>query len=308
VKIGQFMTLWIYTFFVFGPLSMIGTVTAAYQEAKASLEQLEAVFKIKPTPMPENAVRIDRVRSVTYTNVSLSYEEQGSAAINDVSMEIKAGETVAFVGPSGSGKSTMVKLLVGLYMPTKGKVCINNTDMKDLDITSLRHKVGLVAQETQLFAGTLRENLLFVKPDATDKECLEVLDSSRAQSILERGGGLDTIIGEGGIKLSGGEKQRLAIARALLREPDLIVFDEATSSLDSITEKSITDTIRKIEETHKDTIKVLVAHHLSTIIHADRIYVFEKGKIVETGTHSELVANGNLYNALWREQIADTLD
>ncbi|PIR38309.1 MAG: ABC transporter ATP-binding protein [Candidatus Zambryskibacteria bacterium CG10_big_fil_rev_8_21_14_0_10_42_12] len=304
VSIGEFLTLWIYTFFVFGPLSMIGQVTASYQEAKASLEQLEAVFKIKPEPVPADAVRIEHVESVAYEQVSLSYEEKGKAALDGISLNIKAGETVAFVGPSGSGKSTMVKLLAGLYTPTEGTIRINDTDMRKLDITSLRHKVGLVVQETQLFAGTLRENLLFVKPDATDERCLEVLKAAQAQSILDRGEGLDTVIGEGGIKLSGGEKQRLAIARALLRDPDLIVFDEATSSLDSITEKSITDTIKKIEETHPNMIKVLVAHRLSTIMHADRIYVFEKGKIVEMGRHDELVQRGGLYNALWREQIA----
>ena len=304
VSIGQFLTLWIYTFFVFGPLSMIGMVTSSYQEAKASLEQLEAVLKLEPAPVPDDAVYVDHIKGVEYAGVSLSYEGRGKAALEHIDLQIGPGETVAFVGPSGSGKSTMVKLLAGLYMPTHGRVLINNTDMKGIDLTSLRYKIGLVAQETQLFAGTLRENLLFVKPDATDEQCLHVLRSAQAQSILDRGEGLDTVIGEGGIKLSGGEKQRLAIARALLREPDLIVFDEATSSLDSITEKSITSTIKKIEETHPDMIKVLVAHRLSTIVHADRIYVFEKGKIIETGTHNELVAQNGLYNALWREQIA----
>lgn len=308
VSIGQFLTLWIYTFFVFGPLSMIGMVTSSYQEAKASLEQLEAVLKLKPAPVPDDAVQIDHIKDVSYEDVSLSYEGRGKAALEHISISVGAGETVAFVGPSGSGKSTMVKLLAGLYMPTHGKVLINNTDMKDIDLTSLRHKIGLVAQETQLFAGTLRENLLFVKPDATDERCIEVLQAAQAQSILDRGEGLSTIIGEGGIKLSGGEKQRLAIARALLREPDLIVFDEATSSLDSITEKSITSTIKKIEETHPDMIKVLVAHRLSTIVHADRIYVFEKGNIVEVGSHDDLIQKGGLYAALWREQIAASED
>jgi ATP-binding cassette, subfamily B, bacterial len=178
-------------------------------------------------------------------------------------------------------------------------------DVKELDVDELRKKIGLVAQETQLFAGTIRENLLFVKPNATDGDCLEALQLAQAKTIIDRTGqGLDTKIGEGGIRLSGGERQRLAIARALLRSPDLIVFDEATSSLDSITEKAITETIKAIGEVHKKQIKVMVAHRLSTVAHADRIYVFEQGKIIEMGTHSELVSKGGLYGALWREQIA----
>jgi ATP-binding cassette subfamily B protein len=156
-----------------------------------------------------------------------------------------------------------------------------------------------------LFAGTIRENLLFVKPDATDDECRASLAAAQASSILERGGrSLDTRIGEGGMKLSGGEKQRLAIARALLRNPDLIVFDEATSSLDSITEKSITETIRNIARSRPHLMTVLVAHRLSTVAHTDRIYVLEQGTIVEQGTHAALLGLGGLYAALWREQTS----
>lgn len=302
ITLGEYMTLWIYTFFVFEPLRALGTVATSYQEAKASLGQLEEVLKIEPTPIPKDAVVLEEIKNISFKDVSLSYKGSEKEAVSEINLEIKAGESIAFVGPSGSGKSTMIKLLLGLYNPTKGEVDYNNTDLTKINIENLRQRIGLVAQETQLFAGTLRENLLFVKPSATDKECLEALELAQATIITERTGeGLGTKIGEGGLKLSGGEKQRLAIARSLLRHPEILVFDEATSSLDSITEAAITDTIKKIRENLNVT-QILVAHRLSTILHADRIYVFEKGKIIETGTHSDLVEKRGLYYALWREQ------
>jgi ATP-binding cassette subfamily B protein len=305
ITLGQFFTLFFYSFFLFQPLSQLGMVANNYQEAKASLEQLGRVLEQKPAAKPANPQRIDSIKNISYQDVHMAYPSSEREALSGINLEINSGETVAFVGPSGSGKSTMIKLLAGLYAPSQGKLLFNGADVKDLDVDELRRKIGLVAQETQLFAGTIRENLLFVKPSATDEECLHSLELAQAKTIIEKTGqGLDTKIGEGGIRLSGGERQRLAIARALLRGPDLIVFDEATSSLDSITEKAITETIRQIGETHKNQIKVLVAHRLSTIAHADRIYVFEHGKIIETGTHHELVARGGLYAALWREQVA----
>ena len=164
-----------------------------------------------------------------------------------------------------------------------------------------------MSQDTQLFAGTIRDNLLFVNPEATDDECLSALNHASAMSILERAGqGLDTKIGESGIKVSGGERQRLAIARALLRKPDLIIFDEATSSLDSITEKAITETIKNIAKINPDLMIIIVAHRLSTIAHADNIFVLEKGGVIEKGTHKFLLSGGGLYAALWREQIGES--
>jgi ATP-binding cassette subfamily B protein len=202
----------------------------------------------------------------------------------------------------------LLKLLVGLYRPTSGKILLNGSSSDEIDFRTFRRRVGYVAQETQLFAGTIRENLLFVRPDATDAQCLVALDHAAAMPIVERGGkGLDTRIGESGIKISGGERQRLAIARALLRDPELVIFDEATSSLDSITEKSITETIRRIAELRPSLLTVLVAHRLSTVAHADRIYVLERGRLVEQGTHQELLAAGNLYAALWREQQGESI-
>jgi ATP-binding cassette subfamily B protein len=307
VTLGQFFTLLLYSFFVFGPLSELGNVATTYQEAKVSLAKLEEVLAKEKEPVPENAVKLDRIEKIKFDNVSFGYQTGNEEAITNLSLEINRGKTVAFVGPSGSGKSTTIKLIVGLYKATKGKIIYNDTPDEKIDFIALRNRIGLVAQETQLFAGTIRENLLFVRPEATDQECIDALKSASADSLLSRSGqGLDTIIGEGGLKLSGGEKQRLAIARALLRNPDILIFDEATSSLDSITEESITSTIKEIEKTHPDLIKILIAHRLSTVIHADTIYVLEKGSLIEQGTHEELLKQNGPYYALWRQQIASS--
>lgn len=309
ISLGEFFSLLFYSFAVFMPLSMLGTVAASYQEAKASLAELSKILKLKPEVVPSVPRVIGKIEKIEYRNVDLKYSDESKEVLKDIDMEISSGQTVAFVGPSGSGKSTMIKLLAGLYSPSKGNILFNEIDGRELNFNDVRKRIGLVAQETQLFAGTIRENLLFVRPEASDEECLNVLNLVEANHILDRvndsgDSGLDTRIGEGGVKLSGGERQRLAIARALLRKPDIIVFDEATSSLDSITEKKITETIKDIEKIHPELIKVLVAHRLSTIMHADRIYVFEKGRIVEKGTHEELLNLSGLYSALWREQIA----
>lgn len=247
--------------------------------------------------------------SVKFDGVSFAYGEAGGKdgtdkALSDINLEIHGGEVLAFAGYSGSGKTTMIKLLVGLYRPTEGKVLLNGIDGATVDYNALRRRIGYVSQDTQLFSGTMRDNLLFVNPDATDDECWEALRSAAVAEVADRGGkGLDTKIGEGGLKLSGGERQRLAIARAMLRNPDLIIFDEATSSLDSITERSITDTIKEIARTRPNLITVMVAHRLSTIAHADCIYVMQKGRIVESGSHAALLKNSDgLYAALSKEQ------
>ncbi|OGY46370.1 MAG: ABC transporter ATP-binding protein [Candidatus Buchananbacteria bacterium RIFCSPHIGHO2_01_FULL_47_11b] len=305
MTLGEFFTLFVYSFFVFGPLWELGSVITQYQDAKAANEQLEAVFARPAEPKPKNPHTVGQLTSITLNGVAFSYQHANQPAVSGVNLEITGGQTVAFVGPSGSGKSTIIKLLVGLYKPTAGELRYNGIDCHQIDFEKFRKRIGLVAQETQLFAGTIRENLLFVNPRASDKDCLNVLHQAAADSILQRAkAGLDTKIGEGGLKLSGGERQRLAIARALLRNPELIIFDEATSSLDSITEKSITETIRQVEKSRPNLITILVAHRLSTINHAEKIYVLEKGKIIETGNHAQLVTKGGLYAALWRQQTA----
>lgn len=303
ITFGEFFGLWIYQFFIFEPLNMLGVISNQYQETSASMEKLQKILDMKPEEKPNNPIVLDSLESISYENVTFIYNETGVASIRDVSLKINKGETVAFVGPSGAGKTTIIKLMLGIYKPTNGKILLNGEDSEQVDYDLLKRRVGYVSQETQLFAGTIRENLLFVKPEATDEQCLEALSHSSAINIIERnGGGLDTKIGEGGIKISGGERQRLAIARALLRDPDLIIFDEATSSLDSMTEKEITDTIKSIAKIRPNLITVMIAHRLSTVIHADNIFVLEKGMLVEEGSHENLVATDGLYHALWRQQ------
>jgi ATP-binding cassette, subfamily B, bacterial len=305
ITLGQFFSLFIYSFFIFSPLGDLGTVSQQYQESRASMEALQHIMSSRPEPKPISPVAVPAISEIEFRDVSFQYPSGSYPALRNADFSVQNGGTVAFVGPSGSGKTTVMKLLLGLYRPTQGNIFVNGIDSLKISFQEFRNRIGLVAQETQLFAGTVRDNLLFVRPDASDDECLEVLDQAQALPIIERGGrGLETRIGEGGIKISGGERQRLAIARALLRNPELIIFDEATSSLDSITEKAITSTIREIGENRRDLMVVLVAHRLSTVAHADVIYVLEHGEIIEQGSHEELLSKGGLYEALWREQLA----
>ncbi len=303
ITLGALFSLLFYSFFIFGPLAELGTVAQRYQEARASLDALEEILALPPQAKPAKPVHLGKITRVTYEDVSFTYPSTDIPSVKNISIDIHAGETVAFAGSSGSGKSTLVKLLTGLYSPTHGSIRVNDTDMKRLDSEAVRMRIGMVSQETQLFAGTLRENLLFVNPRATEEECLTALAHANATHLISRGEkGLDNKIGEGGIKLSGGEKQRLAIARALLRNPDVLIFDEATSALDSITEHAITETIQHIKESRPHVICVIIAHRLSTIAHADRILVLEKGRVVEEGTHAQLVRKKGLYYAFWRQQ------
>lgn len=305
ISLGQFFTLLFYSFFLFNPLGEFGNVASQYQEAKGSMEALQKVLDIPTAKKPEKHISLPPITSIEFKNVGFAYGESRKNVLSAVNLKLQAGTSTAFVGPSGSGKTTLIKLIVGLYAPTKGSVLIDGADSHSVDYDEFRKRIGYVSQETQLFAGTIRENLLFVNPRATDDECLEALKHASATSILERSGqGLDTRIGESGIKVSGGERQRLAIARALLRNPDLIIFDEATSSLDSITEKEITNTIRGIGMIRPNLMMIMVAHRLSTVAHADTIYVLEKGKIIEGANHEKLLLRQGLYAALWREQSA----
>jgi ATP-binding cassette, subfamily B, bacterial len=305
ITVGQFFSLWIYSFFIFGPLQELGNIINIYRETEASLNMYEGILRIPKEPKPLNPLPLDDLRTLSFERVSFQHQSASSPAVSDISFSVRRGETIAFVGPSGAGKTTLVKLLVGLYPPGSGSVLYNGLPGTDINLDDLRERIGFVTQDTQLFSGTIRENLQFVNPTATDEQCLEVLRKAACDSLLARADrGLDTVIGEGGVKVSGGEKQRLSIARALLRRPQLLVFDEATSSLDSLTEEGIVDTIRDVAA-GGDAITILIAHRLSTILHADRIYVLEQGRVVETGGHDELVARKGLYYAMWRQQIGE---
>ena len=305
ITVGEFFSLFIYSFFIFGPLQSLGDIINIYREAEVSLNNFETLLN-KPVELkPERPVKLGEIRNIEFQNVVFRHQSANRHAINGISFKVTEGETVAFVGPSGSGKTTLVKLLVGLYTPQQGKILFNQFAGDKFDFDELREKIGFVTQDTQLFSGTIKENLLFVNPKATDADCLEVLRKAAAKDLLERAeNGLDTMIGEGGIKVSGGEKQRLSIARALLRNPHLIIFDEATSALDSLTEEEISKTIRDVS-LRKDLITVMIAHRLSTVMHADMIYVLERGNIVESGKHEELLELKGLYYAMWRQQIGE---
>ena len=305
ITVGQFFSLWIYSFFIFGPLQELGNIINIYRETEASLNIFESILQIPKEPKPVSPLPLDDVRTLDFDRVTFQHRSATSPAISNITFHARRGETIAFVGPSGAGKTTLVKLLVGLYPPGSGRILYNGIPSDEIDLDALRERIGFVTQDTQLFSGTIRENLLFVNPHATDAECLDVLRRASCDSLLARASnGLDTVIGEGGVKVSGGEKQRLSIARALLRRPQLLVFDEATSSLDSLTEEGIVETIRDVANTG-ESITILIAHRLSTILHADRIYVLERGRIVETGRHDDLVAQKGLYFAMWRQQIGE---
>jgi ATP-binding cassette, subfamily B, bacterial len=303
ITIGEFFTLLFYSFFVFNPLSRLGEVASSYQQARASLEKLDEVLSIPPKEKPKDAVKLDSINSIAFENVSFSYNSDEIVSVDSVSFALSKGMHVSFAGESGSGKSTIIKLLLGLYEPTKGRILFNGIDSKKIDFDNLRRRVGFVSQETQLFAGSIRENLLFVNPSASDSECIRVLKAARIDGLVSRSHkGLDAIIGEGGIKLSGGEKQRLAIARALLRKPEIIIFDEATSALDSATESSIIRTIDEIKKEYPDLMMIGIAHRLSTIIHSKTVFVLQEGRIVECGSHAQLLGKGGLYSAFWKQQ------
>jgi len=302
---GQLLTLTFYSFFIFGPLQEIGNIIITYREAEASLNNFHNLMIKAPEMKPDSPIHFGNIEELEFQNVKFKHQSAQQPALSNISFDVKSGETIAFVGPSGSGKTTLVKLSVGLYRPLEGKILYNHTDGAHIDFDTLRTQIGFVTQDTQLFAGTIKENLLFVNPDATDEEILDVLHKASCQSLLSRADkGIETLIGEGGIKISGGEKQRLSIARALLRHPHLLIFDEATSSLDSLTEEEITNTIKDVSS-QREQITILIAHRLSTIMHADRIYVLEKGEVIETGTHESLISQMGLYYAMWRQQIGE---
>ncbi len=305
ITAGQYLSLTFYSFFIFGPMQEIGNVILSYREAEASLNNMHTLLNKPVEYTPEKPEAINGIEEVKFDDVTFKHNSSNRPALEDISFNVKLGETVAFVGPSGSGKTTLVKLLVGLYHPIKGHIYYNGHDEANIDYEELRHQMGLVTQDPQLFSGTIKENLLFVNPGATEDEITAVLQKAACQNLLSRAEhGLDTVIGEGGLKLSGGERQRISIARALLRQPRLMIFDEATSALDSLTEEDISQTIRAITSLRQH-ITIMIAHRLSTIMHADRIYVLEKGNIVETGSHSSLLEEKGLYYAMWRQQIGE---
>lgn len=302
---GELISMQFISTGIIGPLQDLGSIILSYREAEASLALFNELMKKEPEYRPEEPIDVGEIEHLRFADVTFRHRKATSNAIENISFEAGIGDTIAFVGPSGSGKSTLVKLLVGLYTPVSGDILYDGVSSRDIRYNRMRKQLGFVTQDTQLFSGTIRDNMKFVKPDATDEEINIALEKASATNIVyNNGNSLDTILGEGGKKVSGGEKQRLSIARALLRKPRLLIFDEATSALDSLTEEQITETVKEISLL-KQQITILIAHRLSTIMHADTIYVLEKGKIVEQGSHDELVDKKGLYYAMWRQQIGE---
>ena len=301
---GELISMQFISTAIIGPLQDLGSIILSYREAEASLQAFNELMAKEPEFRPEDPTEIGAFEKLGFEGVTFRHKNASVNALDAISFEAKLGDTIAFVGPSGSGKSTLVKLLVGLYTPVKGTIYYDGVPSRNIRYNHMRRQLGFVTQDTQLFSGTIRENLLFVKPDATDAEMMSALKQAAADGLAGLEKGLNTLLGEGGKKLSGGEKQRLSIARALLRNPRLLIFDEATSALDSLTEEQITATVREVSRSNRQ-ITVLIAHRLSTILHADTIFVLEKGRITEQGSHAELLARKGLYYAMWRQQIGE---
>jgi len=302
ITIGQFFALFLYFSLLLNPLQETGGIVQLYAEAEASLKNVRAILASPQEARPAAPVKVGPIETLGFDHVVFQHNGNPRPALQDISFQVSRGETIAFAGPSGAGKTTIIKLLLGLYAPRSGAVTYNGVPTSALDLDRIRERIGLVTQDSQLFSGSLRDNLLFVRPEASDSECLEALRQAAASELLLRASqSLDAVIGEGGLKLSGGEKQRVAIARALLRQPEVLIFDEATSSLDSLTESEISQTIRELSR-HREFLTILVAHRLSTLCHARRIYVLDRGKIVESGTHETLLHQQGLYSRLWLQQ------
>jgi ATP-binding cassette, subfamily B, bacterial len=302
---GELIAMQFISVAIFAPLQELGNIIVAWREADSSLINFAALMNKPIERRPATPVDIGLITHVRFSHVTFRHKGALDDAVSDVSFEAGLGDTIAFVGPSGSGKSTLVKLLVGLYAPTSGGVFYNDISTNDFRYNIARRQIGLVTQETHLFAGSIRENIRYVKPDATDAEILTAMEQAACLYLLEKSPqGLDTVIGEMGMKLSGGERQRLAIARALIRKPPLLIFDEATSALDSLTEEQVSNTVRSISA-RRSQMTLLIAHRLSTIMHADTIVVLEKGCIVEQGTHADLLEKRGLYYAMWRQQVGE---
>ena len=302
---GELIAMQFISTAIFNPLQDLGNMIILYREADASLRTFDILMRKPVETRPDNPVEFGVLENLEFNSVIFRHKTANYNAIDGISFSIKNGQTAAFVGPSGSGKSTLVKLLVGLYLPVYGEILFNGASSKTIRYNPLRRQIGFVTQDTQLYAGSIRENMLFVNPLATEAELMEALKKASATGLIQRAShGIDTILGENGMKLSGGEKQRLSIARALLRKPRLLIFDEATSALDSLTEEEISGTIREISH-RREQMTILIAHRLSTVMHADTIFVLEKGRISEAGSHSELLELKGLYYSMWRQQIGE---
>jgi len=306
IQLGVFSMLVYMTQRLLWPLTALGETLDLYQRAMASCRRIFGVLQVDPVILPGTVELPTPVRgAVRFDQVRFAYNVGHDHVLKELSLEVPAGETHAIVGATGSGKSTVVKLLLRLYEPTSGQITFDDVPIGDLTFESLRRSMGFVAQDVFLFHGTIRENLTYGRPDATDEEVRRAAELAEAATFIEAMPlGYDTLVGERGQKLSGGQRQRLTIARAILRDPAVLVLDEATSAVDNETEAAIQRSMAKVSAGRTT---IVIAHRLSTVRHAHRIHVMEAGQIIESGTHEELVAVGGLYAALWRVQTGETV-
>ncbi|MFB6311998.1 MAG: ABC transporter ATP-binding protein [Salinirussus sp.] len=306
VSVGTFVAFIFYTQRFIWPMAQFGQIINMYQRAYASAERVFGLMETEGR-LADDADAPDLVvhdGAVDYDDVSFAYD--GEPVLADVSFQAAGGETVALVGPTGAGKSTAVKLLMRLYDVDEGTIRIDDQDIRDVSVPSLRQAIGYVSQETFLFYGTVKDNIAYGSPGATDAEIREAAAAAEAHAFIENlPNGYETMVGERGVKLSGGQRQRIAIARAILADPSILVLDEATSDVDTETELLIQ---RSLDRLTADRTTLVIAHRLSTVKDADRIVVLEDGRVVERGTHDELIAADGLYANLWAVQAGEIDD
>lgn len=301
MTIGDFFAFTLYLGFLVAPIVQMGNIGSQMTEAFAGLDRTEEILN---TPTEEEELSRQKelnsiIGTIEFKNIDFSYDEK-TAVIKNISFIAKAGQTIALVGTSGSGKSTIASLASSFINPTKGQILIDGIDLKEINLKSYRKYLGVVLQDDFLFEGTIKENILFSRPDASDEEVQDAVKYAYVNEFSDRfEDGLDTLIGERGVKLSGGQKQRLAIARAILANPKILILDEATSSLDTESESYIQESLDTLL---KGRTTLVIAHRLSTIKKADQILVVEKGEIVERGNHDELIAKEGRYYELYTYQ------
>ena len=302
LTIGGFVAFNSYLGYLYGPSRFLASTTVYMQSAFAALERVFSLFELIPEDDgDENKEKLTKLAGVvSFKKVTFSYDSQ-QPTLEDISFNVRSGEKIAIVGPTGAGKSTLVNLLIRLYQPKSGRIIYDGKNAEQLNLRSIRERIGIVSQEIFLFDDTIINNIRYGKPEVIEKEVFAVSKLAHAHEfITELGDGYQTKVGERGVKLSIGQKQRISIARALLKDPDILIFDEPTSALDALTEKALKETL--FEKSNGKT-TFIIAHRLSTVTSADKIIVLNKGKIEQMGRHEELIRRDGLYRSMCEEQL-----